>query len=136
MDLASTGALLKDYFHKSAVLVPLGERTCFKPTKNCVRKGQPSLRTKHTLRPLLSRNIGDGQMKNIEKLFQETVESPNRSQDEQLTILILKKVLLLWYLRDTIQVMVAAQRQRYIETWKTEAVAAPITCRFSVRNEW
>ena len=62
--------------------MPMEDRTCFKRTKVCVWKGPATLRTKHALRPLLSRTVGDGQMVYIEQLFHKIVGIPSASAED------------------------------------------------------
>lgn len=62
--------------------MPLEDRTYFAPTKKCVWEGPPTLRTKHALQPLLSRNVGKGQMRHIETLFHEIAAIPSASIED------------------------------------------------------
>ncbi|KAJ4147327.1 hypothetical protein LMH87_001859 [Akanthomyces muscarius] len=82
IDSASTATKLKNYFYEKAILVPLEDQTCFKHTKDCVWQGPATLRTKHALRPLLSRTVGDGQMVYIEQLFHKIVGIPSTSAED------------------------------------------------------
>jgi hypothetical protein len=71
--------LFRDFFSNSGVLIPHEEDFAWAKSSDCLWSAPPDMISKHSLKSLYSRILGEEQMKNIEQLFCGTVGIPAAS---------------------------------------------------------